>query len=40
MSHDQHLGPTGVRAGLVLEVLPADEFTVELEATIAGAERR
>jgi Elongation factor G, domain IV len=40
VTHDQHLGPTWERAGLVLEVGPADEFTVELVGEQAGGDER
>lgn len=40
VTHDQHLGPTWERAGLVLEVGPSDEFTVELVGEPAGADER
>ena len=39
-THDAHLGPTWERAGLVVEVSPADKFTVELPGELADVDNR
>lgn len=38
VTHDQHLGPTWERAGLGLEVEPAEEFAAELAIEQATAD--